>query len=864
MSGRKRSGKKAWDDLIDATSSKDGDPFEMLRGDLNEEQRELFKKLREREGDFVAGLSESDNEMDASEVTLENPESLSGPPSPLYGRGGGGGGGRVAKMLARSITANSAGGNAVSTASQADITAAYLNGELTFSEYSSLMDNRQSTLDQSRGEDDSFVDEGTDADESETMSQTTSNGQSRTTDFSEWETADDEDEYGDGYEPPRKRRKPARRLHQRLDKALQGLMGEANMSFAKGQHDNAIKTCMEVIRLAPNAPEPFRTLGMIHEEKGEVGKCLQFSLIAAHLNPGDPEEWAKLAEMSLELDDPKQALICFSKALRSDPGNISLHMKKCRLLERVGEKKKSLDGYQAVLKLLPETDGEKYMQMARDLAKGYHDLGSLDRAEETLCIAFVAHVDLVSSEDINMLTEIQIHLKEYEKVLKTLVKYCGVDVLSEGGERVEFREDDDVDPASIEMCLVPDDLPIDLRVKLAICLIFLESSAPPFAIVEKILDESPEEMGDLYLDLADAFSEMGKYEVANVFLEKLVHSVKYNLAAVWLRYAESLNAVGKLDESVEAYRSVVDLAPSHREARMAMSSALQQLGRSEEALDVLGIDSVPPSITEGEAKLGDMRLLLQRCLLLYSQKKFDDFFSAANQLLFAHFKDVFSPSHLATILSNRSLRHRTEALRLLHGNRLAQRILAAPKLVAVDSGVTVNDLWDVYLKVCYTLMDQKDYRQLESFTIAALMTPNFMKETTKAKEAEFICLIACILNKNGHFAYNFIKEICVKDVNNFRAWNLFCQIITISQDLRHNRFCLRLMFKRPDHLPLGILNGHNSLVAGSYKHSLGEYVAALKQSPDDPLLNLLIGVTFIHMASQKFATKRHSLVVQSF
>ena len=70
------------------------------------------------------------------------------------------------------------------------------------------------------------------------------------------------------------------------------------------------------------------------------------------------------------------------------------------------------------------------------------------------------------------------------------------------------------------------------------------------------------------------------------------------------------------------------------------------------------------------------------------------------------------------------------------------------------------------------------------------------------------------------------------------------------------------MFKRPDHLPLGVLNGHNSLVAGSYKHSLGEYVAALKQTPDDPLLNLLIAVTFIHMASQKFATKRHSLVVQ--
>ena len=142
------------------------------------------------------------------------------------------------------------------------------------------------------------------------------------------------------------------------------------------------------------------------------------------------------------------------------------------------------------------------------------------------------------------------------------------------------------------------------------------------------------------------------------------------------------------------------------------------------------------------------------------------------------------------------------------------------------------------------------------------MTPNFNKEASKMKEAEFVCLLACILNRNGHYAYNFIKEVCVKDPNNNRAWNLFCQIITISQDLRHNRFCLRFMFKRSGHLPLGILNGHNSLVAGSYKHALDAYVAALKLAPDDPLINLLVGITFIHMASQKFATKRHSLVVQ--
>ena len=42
----------------------------------------------------------------------------------------------------------------------------------------------------------------------------------------------------------------------------------------------------------------------------------------------------------------------------------------------------------------------------------------------------------------------------------------------------------------------------------------------------------------------------------------------------------------------------------------------------------------------------------------------------------------------------------------------------------------------------------------------------------------------------------------------------------------------------------------------------GEYVAAFRQDPKNPLISLCIGLTFMHMASQKFAGKRHSLIVQ--
>lgn len=37
--------------------------------------------------------------------------------------------------------------------------------------------------------------------------------------------------------------------HPKLPRHLQGLMGEANMKFARGETDEAIKMCMEVVRL---------------------------------------------------------------------------------------------------------------------------------------------------------------------------------------------------------------------------------------------------------------------------------------------------------------------------------------------------------------------------------------------------------------------------------------------------------------------------------------------------------------------------------------------------------------------------------------------------------------------------------------
>ena len=65
-------------------------------------------------------------------------------------------------------------------------------------------------------------------------------------------------------------------------------------------------------------------------------------------------------------------------------------------------------------------------------------------------------------------------------------------------------------------------------------------------------------------------------------------------------------------------------------------------------------------------------------------------------------------------------------------------------------------------QLCEVLVEMKRFQEFEDITIVALMHPQFMSVPERVQEADFLCLTACILNKNGHFAYNFIREMCVK------------------------------------------------------------------------------------------------------
>lgn len=43
-------------------------------------------------------------------------------------------------------------------------------------------------------------------------------------------------------------------------------------------------------------------------------------------------------------------------------------------------------------------------------------------------------------------------------------------------------------------------------------------------------------------------------------------------------------------------------------------------------------------------------------------------------------------------------------------------------------------------------------------------------------------------------------------------------------DVRYNRFLVRLLLKHPEHVCLSVLNGHACVASGTYKYALGKCI----------------------------------------
>ena len=127
-----------------------------------------------------------------------------------------------------------------------------------------------------------------------------------------------------------------------------------------------------------------------------------------------------------------------------------------------------------------------------------------------------------------------------------------------------------------------------------------------------------------------------------------------------------------------------------------------------------------------------------------------------------------------------------------------------------------EDWWNLLVKAIYTLSDLARFQEAELLVDSSLEYYSFYDDRQKRKELEYVGLSAAILYRNFRKAYDYIRVMVMENVNKPQLWNIFNQVTMHSQDVRHHRFCLRLMLKNPDNHALCVLSGHNAFISGSF------------------------------------------------
>lgn len=513
----------------------------------------------------------------------------------------------------------------------------------------------------------------------------------------------------------------------------------------------------------------------------------------------------------------------------------------------MGDNRAHIKGYLRLICRLKPEDAEVLLEWGTELSKKFFEEKNYEKALLTMEQIFKKCTNLITAEEVNMMSTLLIITSNYQRSLDILTTYTTIWVEYELPSKLDNHEN--LGRKNIKNCGIPDGIVVDLRAKFLVTLIELDYVELAHSFTDKFLDEDSEESGDLFLDIAEAFMRKKKYQYGLKYLDPLVKTKKFCMAAVWLRYAECWAGCKQLKRALVCYEIVNKLSPGHLDIMVQLSTLYKCFGFHDLALKVLqqnpDSDELEPDAVYREG------------MILLKMKDYDGFIKAAMLLLTSHTTYLRAKRELSRLIRP-SVRQRLEAL---NNHRLARAEPLYEENIPIfkESNLpSLDDEFNMFTELCRVLYKFKKYGLLQRVCFTALTSKKFEPKTA---QIIFFCVLSCIYNHDAYHGYNLMRDL-VRDCRKSSLWNLLNIMIQRADDSRHNRFIMRLLGQEDAFSYLHVLHANNCLVSGTYKYALNDYVSLFKVKPS-ALLGLLISVTFLQMACQKFTAKKHRLFTQA-
>ncbi|KRZ79258.1 General transcription factor 3C polypeptide 3 [Trichinella papuae] len=706
-----------------------------------------------------------------------------------------------------------------------------------------------------------------------------------------------------------------------LPEQLQSILGHASLCFANGEVQKAITLCKDVIRERPKHHDAYELLSVFYGDLGNLTKCFHHAMAAAMLNKAtDASRWKELAETATELGFHSQAVLCLKNAINLEPMNWALYDAKNKVHAFLQEPRKVLETELAAVKGMlnsEEMTYDHYLQYTESIYRKCKVEN--DQKGARLCLKHyllrLKSAGKICYEKLNDYIVMLIAAKEFETIISenslfidTLcneASYAGLGIkagktfvgkTNEGNHGYSYKnnmlrkkcgnieamhefsplkmflrkcevknfEIGKVKSITIDSVDIPDDFSAEILARAVAAWLNLKHYNNALVFLQCLKDHYPMSVKyrDAYLLVMDTYFFVHQYSQAVEIAERLVQVCGPDDVEVQLKYADFLIAIDETDQALEIYERIMEKQPTQPLARLKLATLLQKLGRVEEAMEVLELFD-----KRGVDELGalDAELLYEQCQILARKQLWSQYFISGKHLMAMYFKEIQSQKCFTQIRNSylsRSANFRSCVLSTVANSTLKKLVNRVPEVGKFAKKlITGKQLWTVFDKLCDICIENEQYEELLHLTAFASQSMVLLK-AGYLKKIDSRLLLAAVQCRNVNVIWNVFRY-CMPVVDENYYWNLLGMIFTMTQDVCYNRYILRQISLSPDCVPLAWINGNNSLVAGSHQHALIEYFYVQQSHPDVPLLNLLEGLSLLHIGSRRLMLRAQDCSIQA-
>lgn len=633
---------------------------------------------------------------------------------------------------------------------------------------------------------------------------------------------------------------PRSRQMGKIPLALRGLIGQAKMFMLKKNYDMAIKICGNILKECPSASEPFFTLSDIYEQMGNLKKSLETAVVGSSLSSVTSEDWVLLGETCESNNMLSLTEFCLKKAIQKDKRNVDLHIKRASILEQLGTAQSSKYSYDRLLRKLRPDQKDSIITLSKLLIDSFVKDNNYDRASNVLIYIFNLYPNDIKPEDFVKCLNYLLKSKNYKKCLELLVEYYNFEFAADVNDESTITE--------IVECVVPDNMPILIRVKLIEILIQLDafSLLPP--VYEPILNIT--EVSQSHLDIACTLFESNQHCHALLFFEKLINCKNdtFNQYSIKLKYSDCLKTLGYLEEAVDNYYELLKIDEQQLTVRFDLYISLKKLNRIEDGVELLLQNGIVNK---------DYRLLYEYALAILDKKDmFEECLRATNLMFYRHCIPVCSLREVKSMIATQKIESRRDALLAIKKELYDYQ---QENILTINPLPTPEDEWTLMNNICLKCIEKKNYYEGLKILLSAMnsivLAPynhqimlNVIKFAYKVK-AYKLCFI---LSKSLLLKYPHAPQIA----------NIFNFCLKKSAAKKQAKFIFRIAAKYPDNIALNLIDTNVFNDAYNYQLLFSRYTELLSKLEDKSNLYFMLGVIILRLCTFKVGSDRHSLALQ--